>query len=86
MYLNPRKLNEKSDRSSLCSEGAGSVLHMMLECPPVAQFWTQVASRLSNSLNIIHLNRHIVLPGLTAAKKIIVLNPDHSLSVKHWFF
>jgi len=46
-YLTPRKLYlMKRLTDPMCS--TGTFLHMMWECPPVAQFWTQVAARLSD--------------------------------------
>lgn len=78
---------------------------MMWECPPVAKFWTSVATTLSNllsvkvpvdipvlllndlsELNIDRLKKRIVLAGLTAAKKMIVLRwkPPQVLSTRQW--
>ena len=95
--------------SPLCSfcnlKSPGTFLHMMWDCPPVAQFWNVVASTLQDlvgepvpvtvpvlilndlsALNAPRLNKHIILAGLTAAKKLVVTRwkPSQTLGLRQW--
>ena len=56
-YLTPRKLHcmklITDPLCSLCSmKASGTFLHMMWNCPPVSQFWSKVAAKLSELVSV----------------------------------
>lgn len=83
-YLTPRKLHlMKRLTDPTCTQCVlkvpGTFLHMMWECPPVAQFWTQVASRLSD---LVSATTPVTVPVLLLNNLTMLnLNNQHKCTV-----